>query len=890
MDIAPPAAGAGAGAAFWLEGVTHNGVAAFNANPAGYQVFRNVKSFGAVGDGVTDDTAAINRAISEGNRCGAGCDSSTTAPALVYFPAGEYLVSSPIISYYYTQLVGNPNDLPTLVAAPAFEGIAVIDEDPYLPGGANWYTNQNNFFRSVSNLIIDLTRMPATVGTGIHHQVSQATGLFNVRFQMRTDVGTQQAGIFMENGSGGFMANLRFFGGRYGAVFGNQQFTLRDSRFERCGTAISQIWAWEWTYKGIEIESCGLGIELRTVTPTGAADGPQGAASVLATDWSIRNTPQAFRLTTPGAGVLVLDNIETINVRSIVIEGPAAATPVAGPGAPAAGGGQVLLAGSTGTRTVTNWVRGPVYRAVGPGGGPGGVQRVQGTLAPWIRRPSVLVQAGDARQRWFKRDRPQYQDKTPADFVNVKDYGCRGDGRTDDHDRFQSVLDDFASRKIIWGEWRRLSQAARDSGLRSTSRDDADRFLCRCLSASPHLPPRTVPHGTYLLSRTLRIPPGTRMVGEVWPVLMGYGSRFQNAAVPRPVVQVGRPGEEGIVEISDMIFSTRGPAAGAVVVQWNIRQSSQGSAGMWDSHIRVGGTAGSNLEADRCARRNALSPGCDGSFLNLHLTPSSSAYLENVWVWTADHDLDLGSKQQINVVSARGVLVESRDGPVWLYGTASEHSVLYQYNIVGARNVVVMLAQTETAYFQGRGRPPASDEVRGARAAYGDPDLARFGGDTSQNRGLGLRIAASSDVFVYGAGLYSFFDNYSQECIATRSCQRRIVSLERLTARSNVWILNLNTVGTQKVVTLDEDDDVVDEGALRNGFTNTLAVWDSETGWRPRPPPGAGTPRPPTATATATAVAPARPPDTVPVTAVQPAPPPRPPLPPHPRPRTDDAA
>ncbi|KAH7312687.1 hypothetical protein B0I35DRAFT_411378 [Stachybotrys elegans] len=32
--------------------------------PAGYQFFRNVKDFGAVGDGVTDDTAAINRAVS----------------------------------------------------------------------------------------------------------------------------------------------------------------------------------------------------------------------------------------------------------------------------------------------------------------------------------------------------------------------------------------------------------------------------------------------------------------------------------------------------------------------------------------------------------------------------------------------------------------------------------------------------------------------------------------------------------------------------------------------------------------------------------------------------------------------------------------------------------
>jgi hypothetical protein len=43
---------------FWMEHIKHQGAASFNPD-ATYEVFRNVKDFGAEGDGVTDDTAAI---------------------------------------------------------------------------------------------------------------------------------------------------------------------------------------------------------------------------------------------------------------------------------------------------------------------------------------------------------------------------------------------------------------------------------------------------------------------------------------------------------------------------------------------------------------------------------------------------------------------------------------------------------------------------------------------------------------------------------------------------------------------------------------------------------------------------------------------------------------
>ena len=191
--------------AYWVSTIQRQGKVAYG--DPNHKIFRNVKEFGAKGDGVTDDTAAINAAISSGNRCGKGCDSTTITPAFIYFPAGTYMISTPLNQFYYTHMVGDALNLPTLKATPNFSGMSVIDADPYDETGTNWFTNQNNFFRQIRNFKIDITAMPFSAGSCIHWQVAQATSLQNIIFNMRTDGGSanRQLGIFMDNGSGGFM-------------------------------------------------------------------------------------------------------------------------------------------------------------------------------------------------------------------------------------------------------------------------------------------------------------------------------------------------------------------------------------------------------------------------------------------------------------------------------------------------------------------------------------------------------------------------------------------------------------------------------------------------------------------------------------------------------------
>jgi hypothetical protein len=615
--------------------------------------------------------------------------------------------------------------------------------------------------------------MPVTSGAGIHWQVAQATSLQNIVFNMRTDGGTSNAqqvrescsptngctltnfslqGIFMDNGSGGFMTDLTFNGVKYGAFFGNQQFTTRNLTFNKCQTAVYMNWNWAWTLSGLTINNCNIGVDMSNGGTSG-----QTVGSVLLVDSTISNTPIGVSTaysTNEGAtnGTLIIDNVDmSENVPVAVSEASTNST---------------ILAGNA---KIASWAQGRQYDGTNSGTA---VQKPQ--TAP--KKPAALL---DSAGNVFTRSKPQYETEPVSAFLSVKSAGAKGDGVTDDTAAIQALFNKASSSDIVYFD-----------------------------------------HGAYVVTSTIKVPKNIRITGEIWPIIMAGGTAFQDQSNPTPVFQVGQPGDTGSVEISDLIFETLGPQPGAIMVEWNVAEASQGSVGMWDVHMRIGGSAGTKLQSDTCAKNPnvtaAANPDCEGAFLLLHVTSKASIYLENNWFWVADHELDLSDHSQINIFNGRGVLIGSDEGPVWMYGTSSEHSVLYNYQVANASNVYMALIQTETPYFQSN--PDASSPFT-SNSAYSDPV---FSGTPSANKAWGLRIVDSEDVFIFGAGLYSFFDNYSQTCLDTESCQENMVSLEN---SGNIHLYGLSTKASTNMVTVDGSSAALDSDN-RNTFCATISIFE----------------------------------------------------------------
>lgn len=202
--------------------------------------------------------------------------------------------------------------------------------------------------------------------------------------------------------------------------------------------------------------------------------------------------------------------------------------------------GTVLAGGST---TISAWAQGHAYTLSG-----GGPTNTMGNIAA-VSRPATLLGSGN---NYYIRSKPQYESLTSADFVSVRSFGAVGNGAADDTAAIQSAITSAAAAgKVVY-----------------------------------------VDFGLYRITSTISIPPGSKIVGESFPVFLAAGAAFTNINSPQVMLRVGTEGQAGSVELSDFVVSGQGATAGAILIEYNLVSPAGTPSGMWDVHQRSGGFTG----------------------------------------------------------------------------------------------------------------------------------------------------------------------------------------------------------------------------------------------------------------------------------------------------------
>jgi hypothetical protein len=202
----------------------------------------------ATGDGVTDDTVAIQAAINKAARA-TGDAGGKPAGGLVFLPSGRYRISHTILIPSAVRVFGVGPTRPVLVLADRTPGyqkgivnmVVFTGADVYrtgkvaqpvrglLPPDDTIYdANSSTFYSAMANVDIEIgDGNPAAAA--IRMRTAQHSNLSHMDFH----IGSGLAGVYNVGNVG---VDLHFFGGRYGILSEKTspgwQFTLMDSRFE----------------------------------------------------------------------------------------------------------------------------------------------------------------------------------------------------------------------------------------------------------------------------------------------------------------------------------------------------------------------------------------------------------------------------------------------------------------------------------------------------------------------------------------------------------------------------------------------------------------------------------------------------------------------------------
>ena len=192
-------------------------------------VYVTRERFGAVGDGIADDTAALQKAIDTVQE--------TTGEGIVFVPEGRYRLSATLHVWPGIRLIGYGDRRPALVLGDRAPGY----QDPEKPRSLVFFAgrrpkdgteppdaNPGTFYSALSNVDLEIgDGNPGAVG--VRARYAQHCFTSHVEFR----IGSGLAGV---HEGGNVAEDVRFVGGEYGIWTGTPspgwQYTLLDARFE----------------------------------------------------------------------------------------------------------------------------------------------------------------------------------------------------------------------------------------------------------------------------------------------------------------------------------------------------------------------------------------------------------------------------------------------------------------------------------------------------------------------------------------------------------------------------------------------------------------------------------------------------------------------------------
>jgi glucan 1,3-beta-glucosidase len=113
---------------------------------------------------------------------------------------------------------------------------------------------------------------------------------------------------------------------------------------------------------------------------------------------------------------------------------------------------------------------------------------------------------------------PTYQEYGVNEILNIKSVSgspVYGDGQTDDTANINKILSETKDCKVIY-----------------------------------------FPAGTYIVTDTIHVPSGTRIIGDAFAsTISAVGTKFQDPGSVRIMIRMGYPGDTGVTQISDIVFT-----------------------------------------------------------------------------------------------------------------------------------------------------------------------------------------------------------------------------------------------------------------------------------------------------------------------------------------------